>query len=71
VIVTNHIVSMRDAKIYLKLNINALIKWWIPFDLLQLRCRWIEKFTTYSCINELYYFKELIIDERQLPLLLL
>jgi hypothetical protein len=59
---------MRDAKIYLKPNINALIKWWIPFDLLQLWCRWIKKFTTYNCKNELYYFKELIIDERKLPL---
>ncbi len=58
---------MKDEKIYLKPNINALIKWWIPFDLLQLQCKWIEEFTTYSCKNELYYFKELIIDERQLP----
>jgi hypothetical protein len=31
---TNHIVSIRDEKEYLKPNINALIKWWIPFDLL-------------------------------------
>jgi hypothetical protein len=33
---TNHIVSMKDAKEYLKPNINALIKWWIPLDLLKL-----------------------------------
>ncbi len=67
---TNHIVSMRDEKKYLKPNINELIKWWIPFVLLQLRCRWIEEFTTYSYGNELYYFKKLITNERQLPLLL-
>jgi hypothetical protein len=54
--VTNHIVSMRDEKKYLKPNINESIKWWIPLDLLQLRCRWIEEFTTYSYRNELYYF---------------
>ncbi len=57
-------------KKYLKPNINELIKWWIPFVLLQLRCRWIEEFTTYSYGNELYYFKKLITNERQLPLLL-
>ncbi len=33
---TNQIMSMRDEKKNLKPNINALIKWWIPFDLLQL-----------------------------------
>jgi hypothetical protein len=31
---TTHIVSMRDGKEYLKPNINALRKWWIPLDLL-------------------------------------
>jgi hypothetical protein len=36
---------MRNEKIYFKPIINALIKWWIPFDLLQLCCRWIEEFT--------------------------
>jgi hypothetical protein len=36
VIITIHIVSMKDEKINLKPNINALIKWWIPLDLLQL-----------------------------------
>jgi hypothetical protein len=36
VIVINHIVSMRDEKEYLKLNINVVIKWRIPFDLLQI-----------------------------------
>jgi hypothetical protein len=36
VIATNHIVNMKDEKEYLKPNINALIKWWIPLDLLQL-----------------------------------
>jgi len=25
---------MKDKKEYLKPNINVLIKWWIPFDLL-------------------------------------
>ncbi len=50
----NHILSMRDAKKYLKPNINALIKWWIPFDLLQLKRRWIKEFTTYNCGNEMY-----------------
>jgi hypothetical protein len=39
---TNHVVRMRDEFLKLKPNINALIKWWIPFDLLQLWCRWIE-----------------------------
>jgi hypothetical protein len=62
---------MKDEKIYLKPNINELIKWWIPLDLLQLQCRWIKEFTTYNCINELYYLKKLITNERQLPLLLL
>jgi hypothetical protein len=33
---TNHIVSMKDEKEYLKTNINALIKRWIPLDLVQL-----------------------------------
>jgi hypothetical protein len=33
----NHIVNMRDEKKKKKKpNINALIKWWILFDLLQL-----------------------------------
>ncbi len=50
---TNHIISMKDAKEYLKPNINVLIKWWIPFDLLQLQCRWIEEFKTYNCGNEM------------------
>jgi hypothetical protein len=36
VALTNHIVSMKDAKEYFKPNINASIKWWIPLDLLQL-----------------------------------
>jgi hypothetical protein len=36
VALTNFIVSMKDAKEYLKPNINALIKWWILLDLLQL-----------------------------------
>jgi hypothetical protein len=39
VIATNHILSMKDGIFFLKPNINALIKWWIPLDLLQLRCR--------------------------------
>jgi hypothetical protein len=51
---TNHIVSMKDTKEYLKPNINVFIKWWIPFDLLQLQCRWIEEFTTYKYGNEMY-----------------
>jgi hypothetical protein len=53
---TNHIVSMKDEKEYLKPNINALIKWWIPLDLLQLWCRWIKKLVAYSCGNESYCF---------------
>jgi hypothetical protein len=28
--------SMRDKKEDLRPNINALMKWWIPFDLLKL-----------------------------------
>jgi hypothetical protein len=36
VALTNHIVSMKDEKEYLKPNVNVLIKWWIPLDLLQL-----------------------------------
>jgi len=36
VALTNHIVNMKDEKEYLKPNINVLIKWWIPLDLLQL-----------------------------------
>jgi hypothetical protein len=45
-------------KIIIKPNINALIIWWILLDLLQLRCRWIEKFVTYSYGNESYCSKE-------------
>jgi hypothetical protein len=48
IIMINHIVNMRDEKEYLKLNINLVIKWWIPF-----KCRWIEEFITYSCKNEM------------------
>jgi hypothetical protein len=50
---------MKDELKKLKPNINALIKWWIPLDLLQLWCRWIEDFVTYSCGNESYCFNEL------------
>ncbi len=49
--------SMRDEKEDLKPNVNALIKWWIPLDLLKLRCKWIKEFVTYSCGNESHYFK--------------
>ncbi len=70
-IMANHIVSMRYEKKYLKPNINALIKWWIPFDLLQLWCRWIEDLVTYSYGNESYCFQELSTKEKQIPLLLL
>ncbi len=55
---TNHIVSMRVEKEYLKLNINALIKWWIPLDLLQLWCKWIKDSVAYSCGNESYCFQK-------------
>jgi hypothetical protein len=51
---TNHIVNMKNANEYLKPNSNVLIRWWIPFELLQLQCRWIEKITTYNCSNEMY-----------------
>ncbi len=67
----NHIASMRDEKEYLKSNINALLKWWIPLDLLQLWCRWIEDLVTYNCGNESYCFQELSTKEKQMPLLLL
>jgi hypothetical protein len=56
---------MRDEKEDLKPNINALIQWWIPLDLLKLRCKWIEEFVTYSCGNESHYFKELFIEEKK------
>jgi hypothetical protein len=59
---------MRDEKEYLKLDINVLIKWWIPLDLLQLQCKWIEEFITYSFENESYYSKKLFTKEKQLPL---
>jgi hypothetical protein len=36
VALTNHIVSMKDAKEHLKPNIKALIKWCIPLNLLQI-----------------------------------
>jgi hypothetical protein len=65
VVVINHIVSMKDEKEYLKLNINVVIKWWIPFDLLQIYCRWIEEFVTYSCKNEIYWYKELLTNEKK------
>ncbi len=32
----NHIVSMKDEKDYLNSNINALIKWWILLNQLQI-----------------------------------
>jgi hypothetical protein len=41
-----HIASMKDGKEYLKPDSNALIKWWIPVNILQLQCRWIKEFTT-------------------------
>ncbi len=71
VIATNHIVSMKDEKEYLKPNINALIKWWIPLDLLQLRCRWIKDLVAYSYDNKSYCLQEPSIEEKQIPLLLL
>jgi hypothetical protein len=71
VVVTNHIVSMKDEKDYLKPNINALIKWWILLIQLWIQCRWIEEFVTYSCGNEMYYCKELLINENKSPLLIL
>ncbi len=59
VIATNHIVNMKDEKEYLKPNINALIKWWIPLDLLQLHwaiadlgktcCWYLIRTTKFSC----------------------
>jgi hypothetical protein len=52
---TNHIVSMKDEKKFNK-KFNALIKWWIRLDLLQLWCRWIENLVAYSCGNESYCF---------------
>jgi hypothetical protein len=55
----NHIVSMKVKKEYLRLNINALIKWWIPLDLLQLRCRWIKDLVACSYGNESYCFNVL------------
>ncbi len=64
VVTTTHIVSMKDGNEYLKPNINALVKWGIPLDLLQLQCRWIKEFTTYSYGNEFYYSKKLIIDKK-------
>jgi len=45
---TNRIISMRDEKKYLKPNINALIKWFIPSDLLQLQCKWIKDLVAYN-----------------------
>jgi hypothetical protein len=68
---TNHIVSMRDEKEHLKMNINALIKWWIPFDLLQLWCRWIKDLVACSYGNESYCSNGLSTKEKQMPLLLL
>jgi len=53
-----------------KPNINALIKWWIPLDLLQLRCRWMKDLVGYICGNESYYFNELSIEEKKTLLLL-
>jgi hypothetical protein len=61
---TYHIVSMKDEKIYFKQNINALIKLWIPLDLLQLRCRWIKDLVTYSYGNESYWSNELSTKEK-------
>ncbi len=64
--------SMRDGKKKKKKpNINALIKWQIPLDLLKLWCKWIEEFVTYSYGNESHYLKELFIEEKEMPLLLL
>jgi hypothetical protein len=42
VVVTNHIVSMKDEKDYLNSNINALIKSWILLNQLQILYRWIK-----------------------------
>jgi hypothetical protein len=67
----NHIISMKNEKIYLRLNIDALIKWWIPFDLLQLWCRWIEDIVTCNYRNESYCFNVVSTEEKQIPLLLL
>jgi hypothetical protein len=36
IVVTYHIVNMKDEKDYLKPNINALIKWWILINQLQI-----------------------------------
>ncbi len=68
---TNHIVIMKDEKEYLKPNNNALIKWWIPFGLLQLGCRWIKDLVAYSCGNESYCIQEPSTEEKKIPLLLL
>jgi hypothetical protein len=65
VTMTNHIVSMKDEKEYFKPNINALIKWWIPLDLLQLRCRWIKDLVAYSYGNKSYCSNELSTKEKK------
>jgi len=54
-----------------KPNIKALIKWWIPLDLLQLWCRWIKDLVAYSCGNESYCSQKQSIEEKQIPLLLI
>jgi hypothetical protein len=68
IITISHIVTMKDEKEYLKPNNNALIKWWIPFGLLQLQCRWIKNLVAYSCGNESYCFQEPSTEEKQIPL---
>jgi hypothetical protein len=42
---------MSDHKKCEKTNINALVKWWMPSDLLQMECNWNEKLC-FPCNNE-------------------
>ncbi len=70
-VIINHIISMKDEKEYLKSKINALIKWWIPFGLVQIQCRWIENFVTYRFGNEMNCYEKLSFNEKPSPLLLL
>jgi hypothetical protein len=54
-----------------KSKINALIKWWIPFNLVQIQCRWIEKFVTYRFGIEMNCYEKLSFNEKPSKLLLL
>ncbi len=60
---------MSDHKKCETTNINALVKWWMPSDLLEMECNWNEKLC-FPCNdeNEIYQLVDGLLKENFLAL---